>query len=72
MPLIQKTVYIREEDIDKWNVIPNKALFIHDALDELTYGIQRSKKTGNVVVGKLDICKKHGIDKNLCRMMKHS
>lgn len=30
--LIQKTVYIREEDIEAWSRVPNKAQFLHDAL----------------------------------------
>lgn len=33
MPLIQKTVYIREEDLEAWENVPNKAAFLHDALN---------------------------------------
>lgn len=33
MGLIQKTVYIREEDLDAWNNVSNKAAFLHDALN---------------------------------------
>lgn len=32
MPLIQKTIYIRPEDIEAWERVPNKAAFIHEAL----------------------------------------
>jgi hypothetical protein len=32
MPLIQKTVYIREEDVPAWKALKNKAAFIHNAL----------------------------------------
>jgi len=31
--LIQKTVYIREEDIELWNKVSNKAEWIHDHLN---------------------------------------
>jgi hypothetical protein len=34
MGLIQKTVYIRQEDLAAWNSLPNKALFIHSALED--------------------------------------
>lgn len=34
MALIQKTVYIREEDLVAWNNIPNKAKWIHEGITE--------------------------------------
>lgn len=32
--LKQKTVYFREEDLDKWEAISNKAEFLHNALNQ--------------------------------------
>lgn len=33
MALKQKTVYFREEDLDKWEAIPNKAEWLHEMLN---------------------------------------
>ena|SRR3990167_3409877 len=32
MGLVQKTVYIREEDLEAWSNVSNKALWIHEGL----------------------------------------
>lgn len=78
----QVTVYIREEDLEKWKAIEKKSEFIHNALaskpspsnslgtpneDGIVHGIY-APATGKSKV----VCKQHGIDKNLCRMMKHT
>lgn len=46
--LIQKTVYIREEDIELWNKLSNKAAWIHDCLSNLE---TRELSTGAKVAG---------------------
>lgn len=72
----QVTVYIREEDLEKWKAIEKKSEFIHNALTstsetiEISHDTLQKIKKGNLSVS--DICKQHGIDKNLCRMMKHT
>jgi hypothetical protein len=45
MPLIQKTVYIREEDVPAWKALKNKAAFIHEALSGVPGDQLRRKST---------------------------
>ena len=35
MPLIKKTIYLREEDLELWKACPNKSLLIHNALNKM-------------------------------------
>lgn len=49
MPLIQKTVYIREEDIDKWNALPNKAAWLHEHLNDSSYGKIKPTDAGKII-----------------------
>lgn len=33
MPLVQRTVYFRKEDVAKWDDVPNKAAWLHEHLN---------------------------------------
>jgi hypothetical protein len=42
-----KTVYIRVEDVDKWELIPNKAEMIHNAIEYELARIKVEKETND-------------------------
>jgi len=49
MPLQQRTVYFRPEDIELWNRIDNKALWLHEHLRAPIYNTKPTRE-GNVIV----------------------
>lgn len=45
----QVTVYIREEDIDKWKSLVKKSEFIHNALNSIPYSILETDEVSSNV-----------------------
>lgn len=72
-----RSVYIRESDLEKWEALPNKAAFVHAALNRKDKGGRRPldyKDLKNKKYKKrkkpepvLQFCEVHGTNNNICR-----
>lgn len=77
---IQKTIYLRQEDEDKWNAVENKSEFIHVALNRSPKDTGPSTVPNNVGllgINKPQVSKtiavfcKHGADPRFCKHAKN-
>lgn len=65
----QVTVYVREEDLEKWKSIPKKAEFIHNALNENKYEKLAKESAFPNINQPIKACK-HGYDPKMCKHAK--
>jgi hypothetical protein len=72
-----KNIYIRDSDLSKWEALPNKAAFVHAALNRkdmggrrpLDYRVLKNKKYKKRKKPEpvLQTCEIHGTTVNICR-----
>lgn len=72
--LIQKTVYFREEDVELWEAVKNKAEFLHNALAAkpiVDLGLGKPTESPRVTSSSISGFCKHGADPKMCKFAKN-